>query len=107
MKAEIKLTKTMLEKHIIDANKSVRELVKPMGVDYEAMKAGDKQELDAIYSDGTVTKVNFYRTKNARADRRISIKGIKAHADIGDVVVLSCIDDSKEKILIRINEYED
>ena len=89
MIAEIKLTKTMLEKHIIDANKSVRELVKPMGVDYEAMKAGDKQELDAIYSDGTVTKINLYRTKNARADRRISIKGIKAQADVGDTVTFT------------------
>ena len=59
MIAEIKLTKTMLEKHIIDANKSVRELVKPMGVDNEAMKYINKKKLDAIYSDGTVTKLKM------------------------------------------------
>jgi hypothetical protein len=33
MKAEIKLTKTMLDKAIIDANNSVREFVKTYGVD--------------------------------------------------------------------------
>ena len=38
MEAQIKLTKTMLDKAIIDANKSVREFVKVFGVDFAKMK---------------------------------------------------------------------
>jgi hypothetical protein len=43
--AEIKLTKTMLDKAIIDANNSVREFVKGFGVDFNKMKSGDRATL--------------------------------------------------------------
>jgi hypothetical protein len=84
--AQIKLTKTMLDKAIIDANKSVREFVKVFGVDFAKMKSGDRATLEAKFVDGTETVINLYRTNNARGDRRISIKGIKAQADVGNVV---------------------
>ena len=89
MKAEIKLTKTMLDKAIIDANNSVREFVKTYGVDFTKMKSGDRATLEAKFVDGTETVINLYRTNNARGDRRISIKGLKAQAEIGNVVSLS------------------
>ena len=87
--AQIKLTKTMLDKAIIDANKSVREFVKVFGVDFAKMKSGDRATLEAKFVDGTETVINLYRTNNARGDRRISIKGLKAQAEIGNVVSLS------------------
>ena len=89
MEAQIKLTKTMLDKAIIDANNSVREFVKSYGVDFNKMKSGDRATLEAKFIDGTETVINLYRTNNARGDRRISIKGLKAQAEIGNVVSLS------------------
>ena len=88
MKAEIKLTKTMLDKAIIDANNSVREFVKTYGVDFSKMKSGDRATLEAKFVDGTETVINLYRTNNARGDRRVSIKGIKSQADVGNTVIL-------------------
>jgi hypothetical protein len=84
----IKLTKTMLEKSIIDANKSVRRLASLFNVDMDAMSQGDKVTIEGVFFDGTPCKVNFYRTKN-RADRRVSVTGLKKQADIGDTITLS------------------
>ena len=39
MEAKIKLTKTMLDKAIIDANQSVRDFVKLFDVDYSEMES--------------------------------------------------------------------
>jgi len=80
MEAKIKLTKTMLNKSIIDANKSVREFLE-QELDY----AYDKLEADvdgkyyskywchALYEDDTPTIVTFYKSQT-RGDRRISNK---------------------------------
>ena len=43
--AEIRLTKTMLDKCIIDANTSVRTLAMLYGVNYDDMKNGEKIEV--------------------------------------------------------------
>ena len=94
MEAKIKLTKTMLDKSIIDANKSVREFLE-QELDY----AYDKLEADvdgkyygkywchALYEDDTPTIVTFYKSKT-RGDRRISIKNLRKFAEEGDTVKL-------------------
>ena len=94
MEAKIKLTKTMLDKSIIDANKSVREFLE-QELDY----AYDKLEADvdgkyygkywchALYEDDTPTIVSFYKSKT-RGDRRISIKNLRKFAEEGDIVKL-------------------
>ena len=82
----IKLTSTMLNKAIIDANTSVRDFALSCGVDFADMECGEKHTIEAKFIDGTETKINLYRTNNARGDRRISIKGIKAQAEVGDTV---------------------
>lgn len=46
----LRLTRTMLEKCIIDANKSVRQLALLFGVDYATMQAGEKIRIPAEYS---------------------------------------------------------
>ena len=89
MEAQIKLTKTMLDKAIIDANNSVREFVKTFGVDFTKMKSGDRATLEAKFVDGTETVINLYRTNNARGDRRVSIKGIKSQAEVGSIITIS------------------
>ena len=92
----IKLTKTMLEKSIIDANKSVRRLASLFNVDMDSMSQGDKVTIEGLFLkgntpqelSGTPCKVNFYRTKN-RGDRRVSVTGLKKQAGIGDTITLS------------------
>ena len=95
MEAKIKLTKTMLNKSIIDANKSVREFLE-QELDY----AYDKLEADvsdgkyyhnywcnALYEDDTPTIVTFYKSRT-RGDKRISIKNLRKFAQEGDTVKL-------------------
>ena len=91
MKAQIKLTKTMLEKAIIDANTSVREFALSENVDFASMVSGDRHQLAAFFADGSETVINLYRTNNARGDRRISIKDIKKHFNAGDILSIQLI----------------
>ena len=69
MEARIKLTKTMLDKHIIDANNSVREFVKNVGVVFDDMASGDSHHFVAEFkkqkptANDLVTVVRCYRTK--------------------------------------------
>jgi len=91
--ATIKLTKTMIDKHIIDANASVRKFSRLYDVDYDTMTNGDKVSIDAQYEDGTPCKVNFYRTQS-RSDRRVSISGIKKQAIAGDTVAITLINNN-------------
>lgn len=98
MKAQIKLTRTMLDKAIIDANTSVREFAISQSVDFADMVSGDRHQLAAFFADGNETVINLYRTNNARADRRISIKGIKKQFKAGDTLTIEFINN---QILIR------
>ncbi len=94
MEAKIKLTKTMLNKSIIDANKSVREfLEQELDYAYEKLEADvdgkyyGKYWCHALYEDDTPTIVSFYKSKT-RGDRRISIKNLRKFAAEGDTVKL-------------------
>jgi SH3-like domain-containing protein len=100
--ATICITKTMLDKAIIDANKSVRELMEAVGYPYGAMASGDRHALPACWEDGSETIINLYRTANARADRRISIKGIKAHVEIGNLLLIEI--DNSNLITLRVTK---
>jgi len=84
----LRLTKTMLDKHIIDANASIRRLALLLGHDMESMTNGDKVTIEGQYDDGTPCRVNLYRTV-MRSDRRVSISGIKKQAIAGDLLALS------------------
>ena len=95
MEAKIKLTKTMLNKSIIDANKSVREfLEQELDYAYEKLEADvsdgkyyGKYWRHAVYEDDTPTIVTFYKSKT-RGDKRISIKNLRKFAEEGDTVKL-------------------
>lgn len=147
--AQIRLSKTMLDKSIIDANNSVRNLALMFGIDFNKMKNGDKYEVFARfenvesfkiiscnngvgeweispthdtfdtrqeaekalkkYNQALESVVRFYKTVN-RGDRRVSIKGIKNYAIIGDLIALSaCLpeDDNKEIIIINVTKGAD
>ena len=108
--AQIRLSKTMLDKSIIDANKSVRNLALNFGIDFDKMKNGDKYEVLARFDDtNQESVVRFYKTIN-RGDRRVSIKSIKQYANIGDLIALSaCLpkDDNKDIIIINVTRRAD
>ena len=94
MEAKIKLTKTMLNKSIIDANKSVREfLEKELDYAYDKLEADvdgkyyGKYWCHALYEDDTPTIVTFYKSQT-RGDRRVSIKNLRKFAEEGDTVKL-------------------
>ena len=77
---QLRLTNTMLNKSIIDANTSIRRFAKLFKIDFDKMVNGEKHLLPATYEDGTVCNLSFYRTVN-RGDRRLSISGIKKQAE--------------------------
>ena len=113
MEAKIKLTKTMLDKSIIDANKSVQEfLMEEFGVDYnhtffgeinEITKKRNKLRIKGYYTDDTECIVTFYRT-GTRGDKRISIQKLKKYADAGDEVCLSCDEHHAMSIIIQVHK---
>lgn len=104
--ARIKLTNTMLDKSIIDANKTVQSfLLEDFGMDYadkfftETFFNAEKDKwernkftITGEYIDGTKANITFYRS-GKRGDRRISIQKLKQYADAGNEVRL--ISDSK------------
>jgi len=100
MKAKINITETMLNKSIIDANKSVCELAKKFDFDYSEAECGTKHLVSGKYPDGTEAKVTFYKAKT-RGDKRISITKLKHQTQAGDVVTLKGF---RGAIKILINE---
>ena len=88
MEAKIKLTKTMLNKSIIDANKSVQQfLTEELEHTFDELDEGDKMPWNSLYEDDTPTTVTFYKAKG-RGDKRISIKNLRKFAQEGDTVKL-------------------
>jgi len=101
MAANIKLTKTMLDKSIIDANKTVQSfLLDDFGMDYAdkfftaQFYNADKDRFErnkftiiGEYIDGTEADITFYRS-GKRGDKRISIQKLKQYADAGNEIRL-------------------
>ena len=86
MEARIKLTKRMLTKSIMDANKSVQRLADYIDYSYNQIANGEKVIIDALYEDDTPTEVRLYR--RPRGDRLLSVKNLRKFASGGDTVGL-------------------
>tara|TARA_E500000318_G_scaffold108960_1_gene120892 strand:- start:735 stop:1160 length:426 start_codon:yes stop_codon:yes gene_type:complete len=100
---QLRLTNTMLNKSIIDANTSIRRFAKLFKIDFDKMVNGEKHLLPATYEDGTVCNLSFYRTVN-RGDRRLSISGIKKQAEEKDLIAFNYTLNKKTgKMAIVIN----
>ena len=103
---QLRLTNTMLNKSIIDANTSIRRFAKLFGIDFDTMKNGEKHKLMAYYEDDTVCTISFYKTVN-RGDRRLSISGIKKKAEINDLIAFNykriILDNDLQENVIVIN----
>jgi phosphatidate phosphatase APP1 len=103
---QLRLTNTMLNKAIIDANTSIRRFAKLFGIDFDTMVNGEKHKLLAYYEDDTVCTISFYKTVN-RGDRRLSISGIKKKAEINDLIAFNykriIVDNDLDQTVIVIN----
>lgn len=100
---QLRLTNTMLNKSIIDANTSIRRFAKLFEIDFETMVNGEKHGLSASYEDGTNCNLSFYKTVN-RGDRRLSISGIKKQAQEKDLIAFNYVlDKTTGKMAIVIN----
>ena len=100
MEAKIKLTKTMLNKSIIDANKSVQQFldyVTELENTYDTLASGESMTVGALYENDSPTFVNFYRAKG-RGDKRISIQNLRKFAEEGDTIKLRLLD---ERVMIE------
>ena len=86
MEARIKLTKRMLTKSIMDANKSVQALADEIDYSYNQIANGEKVTIDALYEDDTPTEVRLYR--RPRGDRLLSVKNLRKFASEGDTLGL-------------------
>jgi len=89
MKARIKITQRMLNKSIIDANKSVVAFVRNCypTLGYDFIENGGKNTLVAYYDDGhqyTPTSIRLYR--RPRGDKLLSVEGLTRRAKAGDVM---------------------
>ena len=107
VEATIKLTKTMLDKSIIDANKTVQQFLEndfEMSYDDPFFVQRGKLTVIGEYADGKRGDVRFYRS-GKRGDKRISIQKLKQYAEAGDTIVLTSNveDESVDEYLIHIN----
>jgi len=101
----LRLTNTMLNKSIIDANSSIRQLAKLFGVDYDKLYPGERVKIPAEYASAELTpgsgSVTFYKT--ARGDRRISLQNVKKYAGVGDLLGLTYSRNVNGELVIILN----
>jgi hypothetical protein len=104
MKARINITQRMLNKSIIDANKSVvkffRECLPELGYDF--IENGGKNVILAHYDDGheyTPTQIRLYR--RPRGDKLLSVEGLTRRAKAGDVMTFEH-DKESNRIIVRL-----
>ena len=105
MEAKIKLTKTMLNKSIIDANKTVQQFldyVTELENTYDTLASGESMTVGALYENDSPTFVNFYRAKG-RCDKRISIQNLRKFAEEGDTIKLRLLD---ERVIIEDMNFD-
>ena len=104
MKARINITQRMLNKSIIDANKSVvkffRECQPELGYDF--IVNGGKNVILAHYDDGheyTSTQIRLYR--RPRGDKLLSVQGLTKRANAGNVMTFE-YDTKSDRIIVRL-----
>ena len=112
MKAQINITQRMLNKSIIDANKSVVAFVRNCypTLGYDFIENGGKKVLLAYYDDGhsfyryTPTQIRLYR--RPRGDKLLSVEGLTRRAKAGDVMTFEH-DKESNRIIVRLELGED
>lgn len=110
MKAKIKITQRMLNKSIIDANKSVVAFVRDCypTLGYDFIVNGGKNVILAHYDDGhefgsTPTQIRLYR--RPRGDKLLSVEGLTRRAKAGDTMTFEH-EKKNNRIIVKIFREE-
>ena len=108
MKARINITQRMLNKSIIDANKSVVAFVRDCypTLGYDFIDNGCKNTLVAYYDDGhayTPTQIRLYR--RPRGDKLLSVQGMTMRAKAGNVMTFESESDVQRHWANRTNTF--
>jgi hypothetical protein len=102
------VTQTMLDKSIIDANKTVQEFAKyHLLIEYDMFEAGDSWVFPMLLKQDDmeyVLNVKFYKTKG-RGDKRVSIEKLGRFAQARDLVTLWVDDDMNGRIDIEHDAF--
>lgn len=111
-KGVINVTQRMINKCIIDANKTVIDWVKSeLPISYDNLIAGEKVAYDAIFQDGSLSKLRIYKRQHKRRKRPdclLSIKGLRQQCLAGDRIELTApqgIDSSSANYVVMISVY--
>ena len=104
MKARVKITQRMLNKSIIDANKSVVAFVRDCypTLGYDFIVNGGKNVILAHYDDGheyKPTQIRLYR--RPRGDKLLSVEGLTRRANAGNVMTFEH-DKESNRIIVRL-----
>jgi|DEB0MinimDraft_6_1074348.scaffolds.fasta_scaffold16204_5 hypothetical protein len=108
----INVTQRMINKCIIDANKTVIDWVKSeLPISYDNLIAGEKVAYDAIFQDGSLSKLRIYKRQHKRRKRPdclLSIKGLRQQCLAGDRIELTApqgMDKSSANFVVMISVY--
>jgi len=111
-KGVINVTQRMIDKCIIDANKTVIDWVKSeLPISYDNLIAGEKMAYDAIFQDGSLSKLRIYKRQHKRRKRPdclLSIKGLRQQCLAGDRIELTApqgIESSSANYIIMISVF--
>ena len=111
-KGIINVTQRMINKCIIDANKTVIDWVKSeLPISYDNLIAGEKVAYDAIFQDGSLSKLRIYKRQHKRRKRPdclLSIKGLRQQCLAGDRIELTApqgMDKSSANFVVMISVY--
>lgn len=96
--ALVRLSNTMVDKSIIDANVLLRDALSAAGIiDFDEIENGERRFVlaDFIQASGVEeVQMSFYRVNNSRGDRRFSISSMRQRANegqmrVGDLIYFS------------------
>ena len=97
----IRMTKTMLDKSIIDASQSIRTILLEEGiVDYSELSQGEKSIKNVLVlnnNDLEERKVSYYRPETKMGDPRFWVYELKNVARVGDLIYFTVF---QEKLLV-------
>jgi len=101
------LTKTMIDKGNPDCFKELVCLARLLGVDFDTMTNGSKQEMPLHFTDGTETTIKFYvvNGRNGRKDKRYNIPApvLREQAAEGDTVAFTFKHDASGNAMLCAN----
>jgi hypothetical protein len=97
----------MIDKGNPDCFKELVRLARLLGVDFDTMTNGSKQEMPLHFTDGTETTIKFYVVtgKNGRKDKRYNIPApvLREQAAEGDTVAFTFKHDAAGNVMLCAN----